>query len=586
MIDLATPLLGPLAAPECRRAARRPWPIVARSVAGAIASLAAFVTIWTWWISAQVDPTHQPFVELRICLVALVGIGVAVGLVLAPAFLAGSLAGEKERGSIGLLLATDASARDIVLGRLAGGLGQIAMIELATAPLLVGIASLAGYGPATQATMIALPLAVAFGAGGISLGASALSRRGRDALMLVYLIIALSQFAPLLGSVGVINPFAVLNPLIWGEDAASAWTSAGAWAGAGLAGVALATWRLRPSALSEGKDERARRRARRWGRRVPEVDEDRPMLWKERFIERAGTLGGIGRWIGGAIAAWLIGGSLILGGFVAREHLVRGGDPARAQWAVDLIDAWFAGPAWAIAALIWAAIGLRAAVTIASERERGTWDGLLTSPFEGGEIVVGKLLGSLRAVRWLAGAAVLAWTVALLSGTKPPGDYADDMVGLATVGVFMGALGVRVSLHSATATRAMGLTLGVGLVAMILVAIASASLCLGVALSCWLGWLFAGSLGLVDVTATSPWFPMSFEVGFSVAAALLYAGAAFGLVAETRLRFDRIAGRMTAGKASVAVDRFIHGGPVRPVRLAPAPSREGEIVFAEETIDG
>ena len=62
------------------------------------------------------------------------------------------------------------------------------------------------------------------------------------------------------------------------------------------------------------------------------------------------------------------------------------------------------------------AVGLRAAVSIASERERGTWDALLMSPLEPGEIVRAKLFGSLYALRWMVGAMILAWTLAVVVG--------------------------------------------------------------------------------------------------------------------------------------------------------------------------
>ena len=66
--------------------------------------------------------------------------------------------------------------------------------------------------------------------------------------------------------------------------------------------------------------------------------------------------------------------------------------------------------------LIQWAVGLRAAVSISSERERGTWDALLTSPLDGREIVRGKLWGSLYALRGLILAAFLAWALAAAAG--------------------------------------------------------------------------------------------------------------------------------------------------------------------------
>lgn len=568
MIDLATPLLGPLAVPECRRVARRPWPIVARSLAGLIAAIATVVAFWTWWLSAQVNPNHLPYVEFRVALVIVEGIAITVALVLAPAYLAGTIAGEKERGSIGLLLTTDASPRDIVLGRLAAGLGQVAMIVLATTPLMLGLAAMAGIEPGPLLALVALPAAVGFGTAGLALGASSISRRGRDALMLVYLLLAVSLFAPMVSALRAISPYAALAPLAWAEDPLPAWTCVVIWAAIGVAGIGLATWRLRPAALSEGVDRGARRRLRRRSRwqAVPEVDDARPMLWKERFIERAGTLGGIARWLGTAITLALFALTLACGAILAWEAGHGRAGSGWHRWAADSLEVCVEETSVPLALLIWASIGIRGAVAISSERERGTWDGLLTSPLEGGEIVLGKLVGSLRAVRWLVGAALLAWAVAMVAGVIPAGPWLWWWTLMAVVAGFMAAAGVRVSLACATATRAMGITLGVALLSIAMTTIASGVACLFVAFAFWAGWFALGLLGLIDAANTNPWFPTNFDTGIRVTRLALYAAATAAIVAETRLRFDRIAGRMTAGKAAVAVDRFFHGGPVRPVR--------------------
>ena len=98
--------------------------------------------------------------------------------------------------------------------------------------------------------------------------------------------------------------------------------------------------------------------------------------------------------------------------------------------------------------LIQWAIGLRAAVAIASERERGTWDALLTSPLEGTEIVRGKLWGSLYALRRLFAATFWAWTVALACGAMSGWDYLTQVAETLIVGAFLAAVGVRTSLTS------------------------------------------------------------------------------------------------------------------------------------------
>jgi ABC-type Na+ efflux pump permease subunit len=58
--------------------------------------------------------------------------------------------------------------------------------------------------------------------------------------------------------------------------------------------------------------------------------------------------------------------------------------------------------------LIQWAMGLCAVASIASERQRGTWDGLLVSPPEGREIVWAKICGGVYALRGFVAAVVLA----------------------------------------------------------------------------------------------------------------------------------------------------------------------------------
>ena len=95
------------------------------------------------------------------------------------------------------------------------------------------------------------------------------------------------------------------------------------------------------------------------------------MLWKELYIERVGTLGRFGRWLGLLITVAIGGGSLVL----AADH------PVRPRLAADRrlggrggqlpVDRSYARAARFMGWLLQWAIGLRAAVSIASERERG-----------------------------------------------------------------------------------------------------------------------------------------------------------------------------------------------------------------------
>lgn len=596
MTDAILGLFGPLAQPECLRSSRRGGWIWLRLVPAVAAGLVAFLVAWFWSVARDFDATHMPYYELRVGLTAVAGGLIALAALISPAVLAGSLAGEKERGSIALLLSTQASAADIVLSRWVGRLAPVGLVAASTLPMLLGLATLAGLNPPVVLMLLALPVAVGLGGGGFALGISAVSRRGRDALLLIYLVEVIlmlgslmaaplaggtndSIWAELLGAVGLgsFNPFGGLGPLIWGERAAPAAASTLAWTLLGLLGLGVASWRLRPSCLNDGSgtNRGARRERRRWGHRVPPVGE-RPMLWKELHIERAGSLGRAGRWLGALLVLWLGLGSLVLGGMVAWAAYRSGSAAVAEPWPVATLANWYGDSAPLIGFLIQWAVGLRAAVAIASERERGTWDGLLTSPLQGAEIVRGKLWGSLHALRWLIGAALLAWTITWAAGGMPARFYLSTLAETAVGGVLMAAGGVALSLRVATATRAMGITLASWLGAFIALKAVALFICLLAGGLCLLAWLFLLQLGLVDLQA-APWFPMSLNLGmewvFCGATALL-AGL---IIADTRLRFDRTAGRMTGGATAVAVDRFLHGRPMPPVHVGYKPPKPGQV---------
>ena len=215
------------------------------------------------------------------------------------------------------------------------------------------------------------------------------------------------------------------------------------------------------------------------------------MLWKELYIERVGTLGRFGRWLGVLITVF----------DRRRQPGARRRSSSRTSsgrvttdwslWATNVLSVVFTDASGRFMGwLLQWAIGLRAAVSIASERERGTWDALLMSPLEPGEIVRAKLSGSLYALRWMAGAMVLAWTLAVMVGAVPA--WAITSHGsppTRSAGAFMAAVGVRCSLSLPTATKAMTWTIALWLASIIGVAVLAFSL---------IALVFAGVLRRLD----------------------------------------------------------------------------------------
>ncbi len=175
------------------------------------------------------------------------------------------------------------------------------------------------------------------------------------ALLSVYIIILGLFLSPLLARLGVpapaqvgrwletFNPYASMNRLAQGEEVTPALATSGVWLLMGLAGIAVATWRLRPSCLASTEiPKKVSHRGR-----VPELGE-RPMLWKELYIERVGTLGRVGRWLGVLLTVGIGGGSLVLAGIIV-WGLFRNDEAGWTLWATDMLRALGGAPAgfWA-----------------------------------------------------------------------------------------------------------------------------------------------------------------------------------------------------------------------------------------------
>jgi len=572
VVNLATVLFGPLAGPECRRALARGWLIVVRTLVGSLLALIVVFLIWVWQLDALSDPSFIPSIsELRIALSTSVMILLTIAVVQAPAVLAGSLAGERERGVLQLLLTTAVSPREIVQGRLLGKLSQVGMILLPGLPLLALLVAWNGFGLLHLATMALLLAAVSLGGGGLGVGASVVSRRGRDALLTVYILMLILTLSPLLSRLGLpveiagqlasFNPYLSMNHLVWTGDVIPALSTSGFWLLTGLAGTAVAAWRLRPSCLAlTGSAPRASRR-----RRVPPLGE-RPMLWKELYIERVGTLGRFARWLGVLITGAIGLGSLVLAGIIAWSLFVRS-ETEWYYWATSLLALLLGGSAGT--ALGWVlqwGVGLRAAVSISSERERGTWDALLMSPLEPGEIGRAKLYGSIYALRWMASAMLLAWTLGMVFEAVPIRSYVTWVAGNALACAFMAAVGVRCSLSLPTATRAMTWTIALWLAGTVVIAFFAISIICIVMMLCLVGWSVAVQYNLVLLNSR-PWFPMSWSTGWPLTTDLVTLLITILIVADTGLRFDRIAGRMAGGAVATTVDAFLHGRSHQPVLL-------------------
>ena len=458
----------PWAAIECRRSLSRDWVLVIRALAAVAPALVALAVLWFWWLQEQIIPGYSPGGALGWGLVSVEAMFVTVALLLGQALLAGTLAGEKLRAT-SMLLATQASSAEIVLARLAGRLCVVGMVGAAGLPILVWFAALCELGPIALTILLVLPAAVTFGGGGFALAVSTVARSARDALLMVYLFEFLFLLAPLLGGrfsasvrqwIEPLNPYQAIRPLVELQDPGPALVTVGLWTLLGAAGCTWAAWRLRPAFLNSM--DAPRRRWRLFGSsRLPALA-DRPMLWKELYVEQGQAFGRVVKWLGILVVAVFSGTSIFLAALVAWGCWFEP-DPDGSSWARDYLTDWLAW-SWLMAWLIQLALGLRAAAAITSERQRGTWDALLCSPLEAREIVWAKIYGSIFGLRGLLAAIVLAWTAGLLCGALSVGAFAELLAQTLVIGGFMAAAGIAFSLSCESTTRAMTGTIVVLLV--------------------------------------------------------------------------------------------------------------------------
>ena len=142
------------------------------------------------------------------------------------------------------------------------------------------------------------------------------------------------------------------------------------------------------------------------------------------------------------------------------------------------------------------------------------------------------------------------------------------------VGAFMGAVGVRISLESSTATCAMSATIALWLGAYVAVTCVAALVIASVVMIGNLVWLALAQFGQTPPLGTF-WFPGLMAVVWPATSDLIYLVATALVVADSRVRFDRLAGRITGGRMAVALDAMLYGhtDAPEPVPIAEKPKQ-------------
>jgi ABC-type transport system involved in multi-copper enzyme maturation permease subunit len=376
-------------------------------------------------------------------------VAVQFGMVvlLTPAYVAGAIAEEKDRRTLEFVLATDLRDREIVLGKLGARLLNLLFVVLAGLPILALMQFLGGVDPGLLAAAFAGTALTMLGLAAVSILFSTLVRRSRDAIVLTYLAV------PAYLLVGAVC-YLLLQPPSWATfPSTDTWDSpftladAVEWFNAGntvralqrvflaygsptlgdevatvlghyalfhglltlvcLAGAVLSVRRV---ALKEASDPPRKKGRGKGRRRLPPVG-PRPVLWKELYVEAGVRM----HWVGRIFVAVLVFASF-LPLWLIYEDLER----TSGQFLAEQINAWVRTVGTLVAVLMLVGVAVRAAGAVSGERERQTFDALLTSPLPTGDILYGKWLGSVLSMRWIWLWLGVIWLVGVLSGGLSP----------------------------------------------------------------------------------------------------------------------------------------------------------------------
>ena len=389
-------------------------------------------------------------------------------VLLTPAYVAGAIAEEKDRKTIEFLLATDLTNREIILSKLLSRLANLTLFLLTGLPILSILQFIGGVDPQLMiASFVGTGLTM-LGIASLSILLSTLFKRPRDAIgmtyltLIAYMSIATTGMAMAQGRVWWMatevwfnDDYSILGIPLWHSPAAPTLADVSQVLNAGnpiAAGIDITmainqvnramgrttlaaelpsivqrfAWfhlplsliciiwsivRIRAIALTQTVGGTTAK-VRWWQRYRPPVGE-LPMLWKESHIEGGMKL----NWIAFIVIVLLVlvtlGSGLLVLGAHLWDNMIGFNNWHRLR---DNMNNWFRIAGTGVAMLMILHIAVRASTSISTERERDTFDALITTPMSCEAMLGAKLLGTLMSLRmgWLWFGSMMA--IAILSG--------------------------------------------------------------------------------------------------------------------------------------------------------------------------
>jgi ABC-type transport system involved in multi-copper enzyme maturation permease subunit len=398
---------------------------------------------------------------------------VQLTLVLAASLLAasGSVAQEKDRSTLVLLLMTDLSNVELVFGNLLSSLLSVIVIIAASLPVFAIVQMLGGFSFSQILWVEVICLAAAFTAGAWGILVAfwrektfqtlAVSVLGMVLFLGIVELIAATA-GPAAATIGAINPYralmAVLDPLSHQPGVAHpvvhAWLSIGLLAGLALLLISVTVLRVRvwnPSqavfiqAAAELEAEQAKAETATATRVAHRKVWKAPIIWREICTNA------YGRKIALIKVAYFL--------FAAFAMLYLWRSPDNAPLVLGLISRpGFAFVAISLVALI--LVNAQAVTAITSERDGQTLELVVVTEVPAREFIVGKLGGILFNMKEVL-AVPLGFVLAALSqGTLTVENAIYVVIGLAVLTLFSAMLGVHQGLTYESSRQAIAHSLG------------------------------------------------------------------------------------------------------------------------------
>jgi ABC-type transport system involved in multi-copper enzyme maturation permease subunit len=389
-------------------------------------------------------------------------------LLLTPGLLAGCIAEEKQRKTMDFLLTTELTRPEIVLGKLCSRLLLMCLLMLAGLPVLSMVQLFGGIDKELLQVGFIASFALLLSLASLSLCMSVFARSVRESLLKSYLIVLgyfigggilyvatvvmamdAKQSGPLLEGLKSFsaaydwgNPIAAIADL---RDYAAKegkldtyhWVLLEKFLSFHLVvivvSLTIATWRVRRIYVQQTYDRNQRQttsqelpfESRRkeipaapgkkpfWLfrlRRRPPVS-NWPMYWKERFCERTFRFGVLGRTILILSVIILVSPAVI---FATANVLNMLAGHVHLAFGQSLVG-YLRWTGMIFLQLLLLAVGVRAATGIALEKDRQTWESLLSTPIPVANILWAKWWHSLWSVRWLYLLLLVLWGCGLAS---------------------------------------------------------------------------------------------------------------------------------------------------------------------------